>query len=460
MLFNSLTFGVFFALLLPAYFALRDRLRAQNALLLVASYLFYGWWDWRFLGLVAASTGVDFLAARAIADGPAERRKAWLFASLAMNLGALGVFKYFDFFSESMVALLESIGLHPDPVLLEVTLPVGISFYTFQTLSYTIDVYRGQAKPCRRIDDFALFVSFFPQLVAGPIERAPRLLGQIGALRKFSPGQVEVGTWLIVWGLFKKMVIADRLAPMVNEAFGMRVSPGLDVLLGALAFTFQIYCDFSGYTDIARGIAKVLGFDLSLNFRIPYLALSPSDFWRRWHISLSSWLRDYLYISLGGNRGGKSKMYRNLLLTMLLGGLWHGAAWNFVLWGLYHGLLLILYRPFEARVRQMPWLAWPVMFVFTVIGWIIFRAPDMESLTWMFANLGVMPSASSVRTAVKVLGLISPLLIAWFFQGRSGDLTIVHRLPLWARILLYVGVALLIAIYGMRNQTEFIYFQF
>ncbi len=460
MLFNSFTFAVFFAFLVPAYFALHRRTNLQNYLLLGASYLFYGWWDWRFLGLIAGSTLVDFVAAKAIEDGPKSARKRWLMLSVLVNLGALAIFKYFDFFSQSLADMAAGFGVEVDPFLLSVTLPVGISFYTFQTLSYTIDVYRGDAKPCRRLDRFALYVSFFPQLVAGPIERAPRLLSQISKPRPISAGQIELGVWLMLWGLFKKMVIADHLSPIADRAFGMQASPGLDVLLGALAFTFQIYCDFSGYTDIARGIAKILGFDLTLNFRIPYLALSPSDFWRRWHISLSSWLRDYLYIPLGGNRGGKGNMYRNLLITMLLGGLWHGAAWNFVIWGLYHGLLLIAFRPFETRLRERTWLALPLMFTLTVLGWIIFRSPNLESMFWMVSHLGVIPSGSSLATLRLMVLTVSPLLLIWFFQARSGDLSVVQRLPRWLRVSLYATCAALTLVYGVRGEAEFIYFQF
>ena len=461
MLFNSLEFGVFFALVLPSYYLLRGRRRAQNWLLLVASYVFYGWWDWRFLGLIAASTVVDFVAARRIADGPAGHRKRWLVVSLAMNLGALSLFKYFDFFTSSAIDALHSLGLEADPILLHITLPVGISFYTFQTLGYTVDVYRGDAEPCRRLDDFALYVAFFPQLVAGPIERAPRLLRQIANARRYDPGQIELGVWLILWGLYKKMVIADQLAPIADRAFAGEVSPGLDVLLGALAFTFQIYGDFSGYTDIARGVAKVMGFDLTLNFRIPYLAVSPSDFWRRWHISLSTWLRDYLYIPLGGNRGGTAKTYRNLMITMILGGLWHGAAYNFVLWGVYHGLLLVSFRPFETRFAAMPKVAkWAIMFVLTVIGWIIFRAPDLESLGFMFGSMGVAPSAASLGTAARMAARIAPLLLMWFFQARAVDLAVVQRLPTHARVALYVLVAVATFVFGKRGATEFIYFQF
>ena len=297
-------------------------------MLLVASYAFYGAWDWRFLGLIVLSTVVDYVVGMSLAaTGDPRRRQFLVTASIVANLGILGLFKYAGFFAKSLVGLGASLGVEIPAFALDVVLPVGISFYTFQTLSYTIDIYRGTLKPTRRFLDFALFVAFFPQLVAGPIERASRLLPQVLQPRHVTWEKFGSGSWLILWGLFKKVVIADNLAFLVNAVYATDASPtGWQVVAGTVAFAWQIYCDFSGYSDIARGLARLMGFELMVNFNLPYAARSPADFWRRWHISLSTWLRDYLYIPLGGNQGGALRTYRNLGLTMLLGGLWHGAA--------------------------------------------------------------------------------------------------------------------------------------
>lgn len=336
MLFTQLTFWVFFAIVAALYVLLPHK--AQNRMLLVASYVFYGAWDWRFLSLILLSTGVDYVVGLKIgAEDHQARRKRLLAISLAVNLGMLGVFKYFGFFVSSFEALLAQFGYETDPFVLSIVLPVGISFYTFQTLSYTIDIYRRELEPSRDFLDFALFVAFFPQLVAGPIERARNLLPNIAAPRMLSWDALGRGAVLCLLGLIKKVVIADAIAPSVDAVYASPDPTRADVILATWLFAIQIYCDFSGYTDIARGVAKMLGFRLMRNFAQPYFAVDPQEFWRRWHISLSTWLRDYLYISLGGNRGGAWTTYRNLMATMALGGLWHGAAWNFVLWGIYQG---------------------------------------------------------------------------------------------------------------------------
>ena len=348
MQFNSTIFPLFFAAVYAIYLLMGSRrFRAQNAWLLASSYAFYGYWDPRFLALLALSTVVDYVIGRRLEATEDERaRKRLVTLSVLVNLGVLGFFKYFGFFVESTAALLDTMGLPANVKTLEILLPVGISFYTFQTLSYTIDVYRRAMPATRDLLGFALFVSFFPQLVAGPIERASRLLPQILAPRTVTATKVQAGLWLLVWGYFKKTVIADQAAMIANPLFDGDWSTltGLEPLTAVLAFTIHIYCDFSGYSDIARGLAKLMGFDFLLNFRLPYLATGPSDFWLRWHVSLSTWLRDYLYIPLGGNRGGTLLTYRNMFLVMALGGLWHGAAWPYVLWGSYHGVLLVLER--------------------------------------------------------------------------------------------------------------------
>jgi alginate O-acetyltransferase complex protein AlgI len=352
MLFNSFVFVLFLAIVLPVYYALSHRW--QNRFLLVASYVFYGYWDWRFLGLLAISTVLDFALALLIAGTDSPRRKKRRVAlSVVVNLGILGFFKYFDFFVDSAAVLLESAGLQANLPMLRVVLPVGISFYTFQSMAYTIDVYRGIQPPTRNLLDFALYVAYFPQLVAGPIERASRLLPQIQSPRRVGQAQWERGAQLILWGYVKKVAIADGLAPYADAVFRDPSSfSGLSLWLGVYCFAVQIYCDFSGYTDIARGVSQLLGIELMENFRQPYLSRNITEFWRRWHISLSTWLRDYLYVPLGGNRRGPAMQYRNLMITMLLGGLWHGAAWTFVVWGGLHGLFLATHK-YMTRGRKI-----------------------------------------------------------------------------------------------------------
>ena len=471
MLFNSLEFIAFLAAVLLAYHTLRGRL-AQNRMLLVASYIFYGWWDWRFLALIALSTVVDFFIARGMKRSESDtHRKHLMWASASLNLGLLGVFKYFNFFADSTVAAFNAIGLHADAVTLQIVLPVGISFYTFQTLSYTIDVYRKRLEPTDDFLDFALFVSFFPQLVAGPIERASALLPQIALPRRVDWAQINAGVYLIVWGLFKKVVVADRAAIYSDRVFNdYQNYTGADLVLAVVAFTVQIYGDFSGYSDIARGVAKLLGFELMVNFKLPFFAHNPSDYWRRWHVSLSSWLRDYLYISLGGNRNGALLTYRNLFLTMLLGGLWHGAAWNYVFWGAFHGAILLIYRatpvlrdePSGAGLRG--WLSWAwrvvVMFTLTLIGFVIFRCTDLSALAWWFTHVGPQTSPATLSMAAGLALYTLPLLLIQVWQLVTGDLLIIARTRLPFRVLLLTVMILGICILGERESAEFIYFQF
>jgi alginate O-acetyltransferase complex protein AlgI len=461
MLFNSAAFLVFFPLVYAIYLAMAGRFRAQNVVLLIASWIFYGWWDWRFLSLIWLSTIVDYVVALRIQASPDDRRRRrWLMLSLVTNLGALGVFKYFDFFSRSLAAALSSLGIDAEPFLLEVVLPVGISFYTFQTLSYSIDVYRRRIPPCRDLIGFALYVAFFPQLVAGPIERAGRLLQQIEGPRQITTDQLQSGLWLAAWGFFKKMVLADNMARIADPVFAdPSGQAGLDLVLGALAFTLQIYADFSGYSDIARGIAKLMGFELVVNFKIPYVAASPSDFWRRWHISLSQWLRDYLYISLGGNRGTRLATARNLVLTMLLGGLWHGAAWNFVVWGAFHGALLVAYRPLES-VQRFRWLRVPIMFGFTILGWIIFRSASLADIGTFLTQMGPTPSSQSLRWIVMLAAGWFPLIVVEAWQHRTGDLLAPLEMPWPLKGLTLAGLVAATLVLGVRKGGEFIYFQF
>jgi alginate O-acetyltransferase complex protein AlgI len=476
MLFNSLTFFIFFAVVFLLYLALPHR--GQNRMLLAASYLFYGAWDWRFLFLLMFSCTMDFLFAREIGKNPAPRaRKGWVSASIGLNLGILGFFKYFNFFVDSFAALLEALGLHASMPVLRIVLPVGISFYSFQSMSYTIDVYRGVLAPARRWSDFALYLAFFPQLVAGPIERATNLLPQVQQPRTVSDYGISHGAFLILWGLFQKVVIADNICRMADAAFNHPSAQALSALLGVYAFAIQIYCDFSGYSNIARGIAMMLGFRLMLNFRNPYFAANPSDFWRRWHISLSTWLRDYLYIPLGGNRHGPARTQRNLMLTMLLGGLWHGAAWTYVAWGFYHGILLVGHRWFEKIIKPMGGLnrflaGWVgrtlgivLFFHLICISWLLFRADTIAQAGAMLHTLltgwATMPTEFSILSQLFTLAFYGlPLFAMEIWQYRSGDPLVALKAPRLVRALLYLALFYGIVIFGENNAQSFIYFQF
>ncbi len=471
MLFNSYIYFVFLAIVYLLYRSLSHR--KQNLLLLTASYVFYGFWSVKFCSLLLISTVVDFYCGRALARTENERNRTLLITlSVVTNLGILGVFKYYDFFVSSMVELLAVFGLDASPRLLHVVLPVGISFYTFQTMTYSIDIYRRQLRPTHDIFDFALFVSFFPQLVAGPIERASHLLPQLVRERILGSKMTREGLWLILVGLFKKAVVADNLALIADNVFNAPgEQTGLYVLLGVYAFTFQIYCDFSGYTDIARGTARLFGVDLMLNFRQPYFATNPREFWRRWHISLSTWLRDYLYISLGGNR--KNRTYRNLMITMLLGGLWHGAAMTFVTWGAYQGVMLVIHRRFE-RVwegigslfggAQRTWLALRVFVFFhiTCLGWILFRAERLADVKTLLVNLFRFGPVQSpqVNDALLFVFLVIPILVLDGIRERRGGAGWIFESPFWVRVNAVVYLVFMLAFWASHENIPFIYFQF
>ena len=480
MLFNSWDFWVFFALIYALYLLL-PFLRFQNALLLVASYYFYAAWDWRFLSLIVISTIVDYICGQGIVNAKGTGvRRAYLITSLTFNLGFLGFFKYYDFFAENLNDLLIAIGFMPSNLWLNIVLPVGISFYTFQTMSYTIDIYRGNLKPTRNLLNFALFVSFFPQLVAGPIERAKHFLPQIERPRKLNAEQLSQGSWLIFWGLFKKIAVADNLAPIVDSIYANSANATVaEVYVGTLAFAFQIYCDFSGYSDVARGLAKLMGFDLMLNFNQPYFALNPSDFWRRWHISLSTWLRDYLYIPLGGNRRGTTRTYINLAIVMFLGGLWHGASWNFVWWGIFHGCILMLYHGAreeddQALLSGIGFRKWFVMFQLTLFGWLLFRSVGFQTLDGVktltsfeqiyqllcsFQN-GLGLNQLSLDLLWSVLFYTAPLLVIDCFEYKTGNHFFLQKKSLFIRSFAYAVLAAFWIIYGRQGGNEFIYFQF
>ena len=474
MVFNSLQFVAFFLVVYAIYRVLPHR--AQNWMLVAASYSFYAAWDWRFLGLLIGSTVVDFFVGRYLSrtDAPRPRRLA-LIASLAFNLGMLGFFKYFNFFADSLRSIFGLLGWQLDVVTVNVILPIGISFYTFMTISYVIDVYRRHIEPATSFVDFALFVAYFPHLVAGPILRASLLLPQIARPRTITEGQVVEGLWLVGWGYFQKMFVADNLARLVDTVFGASASPGgLDVLVATYAFAFQIYGDFAGYSNIARGLSKLMGIELNVNFLFPYFVTSPQAFWRNWHISLSTWLRDYLYIPLGGNRGSGARTNRNLMITMALGGLWHGAAWTFVLWGIYQGVVLVIGRTVSTwaarrRVAVPPGLNWQtvalgvLMFHVTCYGWLVFRA-DSAAQVGEFSRLvltDLSASATTVRSLlVPFLQIVTPLLVVHAYQARRGSESAPVSLPLVARYALYGAVGYLTLLFGDFAGAQFIYFQF
>ena len=445
----------------------------QNIVLLGAGYYLYACWSWKFLSLLVLSTVVDFGCGLWVeqVESP-RRRRAVVALSMALNLGMLGYFKYYNFFAESLQTVLARAGLTFSLHHLEVVLPIGISFYTFQSMSYVIDVYRREIKATRNLVQFAVFVSFFPHLVAGPIMRATTLLPQIKSRRRFELEQFYAGVYLIFWGMVEKVVVADNLAVVANDLFGrwQTLDGGL-ALLAIYAFAFQIYGDFSGYTNMARGVARCLGFELPLNFNLPYFATGPRDFWNRWHISLSQWLRDYLYVPLGGNRRGMLLTCRNVMLTMMIGGLWHGADWTFIVWGLYHGILLVLHRlfaPWLERIRPVNpidracWngLRIVVTFHLVCLGWLIFRAGSLEQAAGMLMAIAVRPAIPIAAYLVPVALTIIPLWLVQYVQYTSGDLDVIARTPWYVRSAFYTACFYAIVLLGQFGGQQFIYFQF
>jgi alginate O-acetyltransferase complex protein AlgI len=474
MLFNSLAFAVFLPVVLAGYYVLNRR--GQNLWLLAASLVFYGWWDPRFLLLLAVPTVIDYVCALRIAGADAHAtRRRYLLLSVATNLAILGFFKYFNFFVDSAVAALGAAGIHASRPVLEVVLPVGISFYTFHELSYVIDVYRGHLAPVRDFSVYVLYVLYFPQLVAGPIARASNLLPQLVRKREVTWEHVREGLLLMLVGFFKKIGIADAVAPLVDARFlDPSACSGADLLLALYLFSIQIYCDFSGYTDIARGVSKLFGIELLLNFDHPYFAENITEFWRRWHISLSTWLRDYLYVPLGGNRGGTAKTYRNLMLTMLLGGLWHGANWTFVVWGGLHGLYLSVHKYFLERsgarrdpnppaspaVRVLKIL---VTFHLVALAWVFFRAGSFATASAYLAGIATWQPAGAIRP----LAWLDPRLVVLFvtFMAleivQARDEASLLRYHWAARGACYAWlVVVTLALGGIGVQVPFIYFQF
>ena len=527
MIFNSLPFFIFIGVFLPLYFTLKSK--ARLLLCLIGSYFFYGWWDYRFLSLVMFSTLIDYVVGLKLdKEEKGSKRKRLMLISILANLGFLGFFKYFNFFQESFISILNDMGMQAHPATLKILLPVGISFYTFQSMSYTIDVYWRKIKVEKDLIRFATFISFFPQLVAGPIVRARDFLPQFQKDRTFLWDRLISGTGQVLWGFFKKVAIADSLAPYVDQCFQ---SPGgfssSHLLIGIVFYSFQIYCDFSGYSDIAIGLARVMGFDFPHNFRTPYFSRNFSEFWQRWHISLSSWLKDYLYIPLGGNRGGsfgsvffivlplfllsifwsdsiqttliylsilvivsiitayhmrkseanmvKGFTYMNNMVTMLLGGLWHGASWVFYFWGFLHGTYLIIQRflgkPFG---HLMTALRFPkplqqaidilIVYFFTCLAWVFFRAPDFDvAITYIqgIASLESFTITSIVNKFLVLKGfiLIGMLLFVEISDFKFNYSQLIQKSPTF-RVMSFVILLWIIAFFGSFGANAFIYFQF
>jgi D-alanyl-lipoteichoic acid acyltransferase DltB (MBOAT superfamily) len=478
MLFNSFIFIFFLSVLLPSHYLLRSR-KSRNILLLLASYFFYGYWDWRFCSLLVISSVVDFLVGRSLyATGNKSRRKLLLLISLTANLGILGFFKYFNFFVDSFVSMISIFHQDLDFLHLNIILPVGISFYTFQTLSYTIDIYRGRLTPTNSFLDFALFVSFFPQLVAGPIERAANLLPQISAPRKTTRQQFQDGAILIVYGLFKKVLIGDAAGRYVDHIFAqMDLYSSWEVVFALFMFSIQIYADFSGYSNIARGTAKLFGFEIMKNFEQPYFSTNITEFWRRWHISLSSWLKDYLYISLGGNRRGINRTYLNLMITMILGGLWHGASWNFVIWGILHGIYLAVHK-FMTRGKKIVSTNKPlqsprdiirflpsniITYLLVVLTWLFFRAQGMDDIRMFVAKCTEWTWGNyPMRFMTILLGFTVITAFFDYLEYKTGSHVYFKRIP--SRSMMYgmLTVMMLSVLMFLINSRPlpFIYFQF
>ncbi len=476
---NSPTFMLFFLAILALHWILPRRMR--TTLLLAASCLFYAVWNWRFLGLLTLSILVDFLVGLRLGPAPppddvAERRRrlAWLRLSLATQLGILGLFKYFDFFADSLGDVLRGLGLAVPPLHLDIVLPLGISYYTFKTLTYTLDVYYGRMAATRSLPSYALFVSFFPNLVAGPIDRAKSLLPQIASARRCDRAGLAEGLNLVFLGLFKKVFVADNLGHLFARTAGIDGRYGWDAMLPVYLFAAQIYCDFSGYTDMARGCGRCLGFDLAKNFRFPYLAYSPSDFWQRWHISLSTWLRDYVFTPLGGALRGPVRAYCNLGLTMLVCGIWHGASWTFVVWGALQGVLMIGHRVLQPGLKRLRGRLRPylhrhvrrtvevfVTFHLVCLGWVLFRADSLAQAADYLRRLAVPRGLTDSALALQALQFLAPLWIIESLQVRSGreELFRIGRIPVWGRAVLYSCLFYLVAFHAARAQS-FIYATF
>ncbi len=482
MLFNSYQFLIFLPIVFILYWFVFSTRRLQNLLIVVASYIFYGWWDWRFLLLIAATSIFSFVSGLLIAKYEKKRKTQQSISAtnIVVNLLILGIFKYYNFFANNLVELMSLMGLHLDGVTINIILPVGISFYTFQALSYTIDVYQKRLPATKDIVEFMAYISFFPQLVAGPIERATNLLPQFQQRRVFCYERAADGCRQMLCGFFKKIVIADQCAEIVNSNWEQyQEFSGLSLLVLGILFTFQIYCDFSGYSDIAIGCARIFGFNLMRNFNYPYFSFSIPEFWRRWHISLTTWFRDYIYFPLGGSRCEKRKIIRNIFVVWSISGLWHGANWTFICWGLYHGTLLAIYnilgintkpneqvRPNEKIVTHKLKLViqWFITFFLVVVGWILFRAETISQaykyivrmLTHMFDDYHIQHGESMLYCCFAFL------FVEWLQKKRQHVLQFPNYKPFkwkFVRWIIYYTIIFVIAFHFGKEQS-FIYFQF
>ena len=480
MYFNSIDFAIFLPIVFFLYwFVARENLNFQNILILLASYVFYAWWDWRFLLLILFSTIVDFwVGSRLKNENHKYHRKLLLGLSILVNLGLLGFFKYYNFFLDNFISAFSFMGKEIQANSLNIILPVGISFYTFQTLSYTIDVYKKKITPTKDFIKFSAFVAFFPQLVAGPIERASNLLPQFFTYRHFKYSSAVDGMRQILWGLFKKIVIADNCAIVVNEIFEHSANySGSTLVVGAVFFAFQIYGDFSGYSDIAIGTSRLFGFQLKQNFNFPYFSRDIAEFWRRWHISLSTWFRDYLYIPLGGSRGGKWLSFRNVIIIFLVSGFWHGANWTFIVWGAFHALCFLpllfldkhrIHLDVVAKKRWYPTLKESILmistFSLTTLAWIFFRAENLEHALDYFTRLftSALFQYPDILPKTQVALIILFLCIEW--MGRRNKYAIEKLFinqNLFFKYIFYYSIVILIYLFGnFEERIEFIYFQF
>ncbi len=481
MLFNSIDFFIFLPIVFLLYWFVFKSLKTQNVFLLLTSYLFYGWWDWRFLVLIFFSTCIDFWVSYYLSkENNKTNRKFLLYISLLTNLGLLGIFKYYNFFIENFNAAFTFFGSSLALNSLNLLIPVGISFYTFQTLSYTLDIYHKKLKPTPSFIEFSAFVSFFPQLVAGPIERANHFLPQFKAKRIFNSEAAKDGLRQMLWGLFKKIVIADNCAVLVDALFANPdAHNGSTLLIGAILFSFQIYCDFSGYTDIAIGCARLFGFNLNKNFNFPYFAKNSAEFWRRWHISLTTWFRDYIYIPLGGSKTSTLKTYRNIFIVFMVSAFWHGANWTFIIWGLIHVCLFLVFYISKSisspnnntnKPQKIPLLksviAILTTFSFTTLAWVFFRAESVQLAVAYLKGIASktlfdMPNFNLNSLALKVIGLIGFLIvIEWNNKSNNHALETLfktkHKLVRWG--FYYVLIFMILYFYG--DEKQFIYFQF
>ena len=480
MLFNSVEFLLFLPLVFLLYWFVFRPVRVQNMFIIAASYVFYGWWNWRFLGLIILATATAYVCGLLLVRYRDRRKtRKWICGlNVAVSLGILGTYKYYNFFVSNLSALFEQMGVHLGWVTLELVLPVGISFYTFQALAYTIDVYRGKIEACRSAVDFFAFISFFPQLVAGPIERASNLLPQFLAPRRFSYPLAVDGMRQMLWGFFKKMVVADSCASAVDYIFGNYAEAGgLTLLLGAVLFSFQIYGDFSGYSDIAIGTAKLFGFRLMQNFNFPYFSRSISEFWRRWHISLTAWFRDYVYIPLGGSRHGRNITIRNTVIVFLVSGFWHGADWTFISWGAFNAMLFVpllfagTSRKYKGTTvadgRTMPTatevLLMAATFLLVVFGRVLYRAETIPAAASIFRSIFTDPRLTWAPVDVwAIAAIVLMVVVEWFHRTRpygfciDGDGLMRHKVIRWG---VYYILAMLIVFSAGKNES-FIYFQF